>query len=228
MDPVEWLDLGATGYDEALLVQRKLHGECWRGLRPDVVLFQQNEPVITCGIDADPAHILWSEPRLREAGIKVKKVSRGGGVSYHGPGQLVVSPVLHFLRYRKTAHVYLRALEDVMILLLERYGFEGRRIEGKSGVFVGNDKIAAAGLACSHSVTMHGMSLNVCPDMRHYEAIVACGLHDTGVTSLEALGCETPSHEAYEKARDAWLAAFPAVFGVQPEPMKKEEANWPR
>ena len=215
---MEWLDLGTINYDEALLAQQKLHEECWRGLRPDVVLFQQNEPVITCGVDADPRHILWSEPRLREAGIKVKTVSRGGGVAYHGPGQLVVSPVLHFLRYRKTALLYLRALEDVMILLLGHYGVEGRRVEGKSGVFVGNDKIAAVGLACSHSVTMHGMSLNICPDMRHYEAIVACGLHDAGVTSLEALGRDVPS---YEKVRDEWLAVFSTVFGIRPEPLKK-------
>ena len=218
LNMVEWLDLGTADYDKAFIVQQKLHEDCWKGLRPDVVLFQQNEPVITCGIDADPRHIIWSEPRLREAGIKIKRVSRGGGVTYHGPGQLVVSPVLHFLRYRKTAHLYLSALEDVMILLLARYGVEGRRIEGKSGVFVGNDKIAAVGLACSHSVTMHGMSLNICPDMRYYEAIVACGLQDAGVTSLEALGREAPS---YEKVRDAWLAAFFVVFGFRPKPMKK-------
>ena len=220
---VEWLDLGVIDYDEAFFIQQKLHEECWRGLRPDVVIFQQNEPVITCGIDADPSHILWSEHRLREVGIKVKKVGRGGGVAYHGPGQLVISPVLHFLRYRETAHLYLRSLEDVIIFLLGRQGVEGRRIEGKSGVFVGNDKVAAVGLACSHSVTMHGMSLNIRPNMRHYEAIIACGLWDVGVTSLEALGHQVPS---YEKIRDEWLVAFSTVFGLRPEPLKSK--NYPK
>jgi lipoate-protein ligase B len=181
------------------------------------VIFQRNEPVITCGADAKGDHILWSDSRLTEAGIAVRQVSRGGGVTYHGPGQLVVSPVLHFLRYRGTAHLYLRALEEIMIRLLEKFNVEALRIEGKSGVFVacgngsGHSKIASAGLSVSHGVTMHGMSLNIDPNMRHFEAIVACGLFDSGVTSLAMLG----QCVSYEDARDAWLTEFAGVFGAE-------------
>jgi lipoate-protein ligase B len=208
---VEWLDLEEMGYDDAFGIQETLHEECWRGLRRDIVLFQRNEPIITCGIDAEPGHILWGARRLSAAGIKVKSVSRGGGVSYHGPGQVVISPVMHFMSYRRTALLYLRALEEVTMRFLAEYGLEARRVDGKSGVFVGDEKIAAVGLALSHSVTMHGISLNICPDMSHYDAIIACGLHDMGVTSLEKLGFR-PS---FDEARDSWLSSFAEVFGVE-------------
>ncbi|MDR1966615.1 MAG: hypothetical protein LBQ36_07875, partial [Synergistaceae bacterium] len=96
---IEWLDLGEISYDEALEIQTRLHGECWRGAGGDKAIFQQNEPLITCGLDSDPAHVLWSEEHLRGAGIKIRRVKRGGGVSYHGPGQMVASLVCRFLRY---------------------------------------------------------------------------------------------------------------------------------
>ncbi|MDR1021397.1 MAG: lipoyl(octanoyl) transferase LipB [Synergistaceae bacterium] len=216
MDTVDWLDLGEIGYDEALDIQLSLHGKCWRGLRRDIVIFQRNEPLITCGVDSDRDHILWGDSLLREAGIAVREVQRGGGVTYHGPGQIIVSPLLRFTRYCRTAHLYLRALEEVMIRLLGRFGVNAERVCGKSGVFVccgadgRRDKIASAGLSVSHGVTMHGMSLNIDPDMRHFEAIVACGLYESGVTSLAALGCAV----SYGQARDAWLEEFAGVFGV--------------
>jgi lipoate-protein ligase B len=213
---VEWLDLGEINYDDALSIQCELHEACWRNTRPDVLIFQRNEPVITCGADSDQDHILWEDERLQGAGIKKRAVPRGGGVSYHGPGQMVVSTVLHFLRYRKTAHLFLRAVEEVIIRLLNSYGIEGLRIEGKSGVFAGNDKIAAVGLALSHLVTMHGVSLNICPDMNHYDAIIACGLSDTGVTSLELLGRTPP----YDEVRDVFISNFADVFEAIPVPMK--------
>jgi lipoate-protein ligase B len=235
METVDWLDFGETRYDRALEIQRTLHEECWRGLRRDIVIFQRNEPMITCGVDADKEHILWSDARLREAGIAVREVPRGGGVTYHGPGQIVISPLLHFLRYRRTAHLYLRALEETMMRLLEKFGIAAIRVDGKSGVFVNSgksrgsevpniidktdkidkiDKIVSVGLSVSHGVTMHGMALNISPDMRHFEAIVACGLHDSGVTSLAALGRDV----SYQEARDAWLAEFAETFGAVPVP----------
>jgi lipoyl(octanoyl) transferase len=109
----------------------------------------------------------------------------------------------------------LRAIEEVVIRMLDRYGVAGTRIEGKSGVFVGNDKIASVGLALSHSVTMHGVSLNICPDMNHYEAIIACGLVDTGVTSLELLGIK----RSYDDVRDDCISSFAETFDVQLEPV---------
>jgi lipoate-protein ligase B len=223
MDTVDWLDLGEIGYDEALDIQLSLHGECWRELRRDIVIFQQNEPLITCGVDSDRDHILWGDSLLREAGIAVREVSRGGGVTYHGPGQIIVSPLLHFTRYCRTAHLYLRSLEEVMIRLLAKFGVNAERVCGKSGVFVcgavgRRDKIASAGLSVSHGVTMHGMSLNIDPDMRHFEAIIACGLYDSGVTSLATLGRAV----SYGEARDAWLEEFEDVFGV-----KADRAEFP-
>jgi lipoate-protein ligase B len=125
---------------------------------------------------------------------------------------MVASLVCRFLRYADNAHIFLRRLEEVVLRLLAGYGVAGRRIDGKSGVFVGGDKIAAIGLAVSHSVTMHGMSINIAPEMRHYEAIIACGLAENGITSLERLGVRVD----YNSVRDAWLASFEEVFGVRP------------
>ena len=211
-DRIHWLDLGMTGYDEAFSLQRRLHEGCWKGVHGGVVLFQENPPVITLGRSAQIEHLLWTPERLEAAGIEVKEAGRGGDVTYHGPGQIVISPILHFRRYAATALLYLRALEETVIRLLAGYGVAAGRIEDKTGVWVDGRKVAAVGVAVSHGVTMHGLAINICPDMEHFSAIVPCGLHGMGVTSLRRLGVDSLS---YVRVRDDWLRAFEAVFGVR-------------
>jgi len=110
-----------------------------------------------------------------------------------------------------TALQYLRALEETVISMLAGYGVASGRIADKTGVWVGGRKVAAVGVAVSHGVTMHGLAVNICPDMEHFSAIVPCGLHGMGVTSLQRLGVDNLS---YARVRDDWLRAFEAVFGV--------------
>ncbi len=213
MRKVGWLDVGLSDYDEAFALQTRLHSEVARRERDDVMLFQENYPVITAGQSADFEHLLWSEERLRNEGIALREVSRGGDITCHCPGQLVISPILHFREYDgiATVHDYLRALEETVIRLLAGFGIEAARREGMSGVWVGNEKLAAVGVAVSHSVTLHGVSINVNADLRCFEPIVACGLHGMGVTSLEKQGVHGLT---LAEVRDAWLERFREVFGA--------------
>lgn len=209
------MDAGYLGYDDALEVQLKLHEACWQERSGDIILFQESPSVITLGKSGHRENLLWTPAELDAAGIRVKDVGRGGDITYHGPGQLIISPILHFRRFASTALEYLRMLEETVIRLLDGYGVQAGRVEGKTGVWVGEDKIAAVGVAVSHSVTMHGIAINVCPDMDHFSAIIPCGLKGMGVTSLEALGYGEPPLAG---VRDRWLEAFEEVFGVEAVP----------
>ncbi len=211
-DRIQWLDAGYIGYDQALGIQLKLHEACWQERRGDAILFQESPPVITLGKSSHRENLLWTTAELDAAGIDVREVGRGGDITYHGPGQLIISPILHFRRFASTALEYLRMLEETVIRLLNGYGVKAGRIGGKTGVWVGENKIAAVGVAVSHSVTMHGIAINVCPDMDHFSAIIPCGLQGMGVTSLEALGCGKPP---LSDVRDRWLKAFENIFGVE-------------
>ena len=127
------------------------------------------------------------EEQLAREGIQVHQSSRGGNVTYHGPGQLVAYPILRLDLHGRDIHRYLRDLEEVLIRLLTRFGVEGRRSAGLTGVWVGDEKIAAIGVAVSRWVTYHGFALNVTPDLGHFGLIVPCGIRDKGVTSLARL-----------------------------------------
>jgi len=210
-DRIQWLDAGYIGYDQALEIQLQLHEACWQERRGDVILFQESPPVITLGKSSHRENLLWTTAELDAAGIEVRDVGRGGDITYHGPGQLIISPILHFRRFASTALGYLRMLEETVIRLLDGYGVKAGRIGGKTGVWVREDKIAAVGVAVSHSVTMHGIAINVCPDMDHFSAIIPCGLQGMGVTALEALGHGKPP---LTEVRGGWLKAFEEIFGV--------------
>lgn len=207
---MDLIDIGQMEYDAALDIQLKLHEQCCLKLRPDALLLQQNPPVITLGRDAKPEHLLWNGRQLDEAGIAVRNVMRGGDITYHGPGQFIASPIIHFREYTSTVLGYLRMLEQIVMDLLGSYGIEACRMEDKSGVWVGGEKIAAVGLHVSRSVTMHGIALNICPDMGHFEAIIPCGLVGMGVTSLHKLGIDV----TYEQVKAGWLHCFSNVFNI--------------
>ncbi|HWR39462.1 MAG TPA: lipoyl(octanoyl) transferase LipB [Patescibacteria group bacterium] len=210
MVQILWLDLDRVEYGAAFAVQETLYQRC-REQGQDILLFQENHPVITLGRSASDEHITAPREQLLRAGIAVRQVSRGGDVTYHGPGQLVISPILHLKEYVRTVHEYVRQLEQVMLNLLTLYGFDGQRIAGASGVWVGEKKVAAIGIAVRHGITQHGMAINVHPDLRHFEYIIPCGIQDKGVTSLQELGAGTLT---LEQVRNDFLAEFSRHFGV--------------
>jgi lipoate-protein ligase B len=152
-----------------------------------LLLLEHDPPVLTLGRRAQEGHVLASRERLARLGIEVHEVSRGGDVTYHGPGQLVAYLILRLDRHGRDVHLFMRNLEESVIRVLARYGVAGGRVEGLTGVWVGHEKVAAAGVAITRWVTYHGIALNVCPQMDHFGLIVPCGIRDHGVTSLSAL-----------------------------------------
>lgn len=182
---IEVQRLGRRAYEEALALQEAARAEVLAG-GPERLLIVEHEPVITLGRRGDARHVLV--PRA-----PVLRVSRGGDVTYHGPGQLVGYPILDLSRRGQDVDRYLRALEGVLIAVAGRFGITARRQPGFTGVWVGNAKLAAIGVGIRRWVTMHGFALNVADLREEFSAIVPCGLAGRGVTSLAELTGACPA-----------------------------------
>ena len=189
MAELEVLDVGRAAYGPALALQQRLLEEVRTA--PDeracLIFVEHEPPVITLGRGAKAANVVASRSRLEQEGVEVHESSRGGDVTYHGPGQVVGYPILRLDLHGKDIHRYLRDLEEVLIRTLAAFGIEGRRSPGLTGVWTDGGKVAAIGVAVRRWVTYHGFALNVCPNMEHFGLIVPCGIRHEGVTSLAAL-----------------------------------------
>ena len=185
--------LGTVRYGDAVELQQQLVAERQRGLIADQLLLLEHPPVITRGVRAGPDNVLASPAVLRRRGVEIHDVRRGGDVTYHGPGQLVGYPILLLKPDRCDVHRYVRDLEEVLIRAAAEFGVRAARIPGLTGVWVGNDKLAAIGVRLSRWVTSHGFALNVTTELDDFAMIRPCGLTDRGVTSLARLtGAELP------------------------------------
>jgi lipoate-protein ligase B len=184
---LEIIKLGVVDYGEAYQLQRRLLEEHIQGHGSNTLLLLQHNPVITIGRSGSADNILVTKSMLTAAGIDTYEIDRGGDVTYHGPGQLTGYPIIDLRDFRKDVHWYLRQLEEVIIKVLAEYGIAGERMEGYTGVWVGNEKVAAIGVAIKRWITYHGFAFNICPDMSHFQMITPCGITDKGVTSLERL-----------------------------------------
>lgn len=204
--------LGRMSYEAALELQRSLVEDRKAGRIGDRLLLVEHPPVLTLGVrgDGGRSHILASEAALSEQGIAVYETGRGGDVTYHGPGQIVGYPILDLRPDRCDVHRYVRDLEEVLIRVCADFGLVAGRVPGLTGVWVGNEKIAAIGVRISRWVTSHGFAFNHTTDLRHFGLIVPCGIADRGVTSLAKLGCEV-SRSAVETAI---VERFGEVFGI--------------
>ena len=160
---------------------------------------------------SDPAHLLASPERLAADGIEVVDVDRGGDVTYHGPGQLVAYPILNLRRRGIYPISFVRGLEQTLVTALAALGVSAEARKSLPGVWVGNDKIAALGVHVRGGVSMHGIALNLAPDLTAFEAIVPCGLHDAGITSVERYCGAAPDQEV---AKEAFIKAFAQTFDV--------------
>ena len=198
------------GYEPGREAQRRLRQECERsgGCR-NFLMLVEHPPVITLGRSAETPEVLASEETLRQKGIHVAEVARGGRVTFHGPGQLVCYPILDLRRRGRDLHRYLRDLEAWLIELCTGYGIDARRIEGRTGVWVGERKIAAIGVAARKWCSYHGVALNVSTDLSYFDLIVPCGFGDSGVTSLERELDEPPDwNEVAERAVSGFCRHF--------------------
>jgi lipoate-protein ligase B len=186
MAELTYLDLGRRAYAPTLQLQRVLLRRVLAAdeERASLVLVEHDPPVITLGRRASDAHVLAAPQRLAAEGIELHHTGRGGDVTYHGPGQLVAYPILRVDRHGRDVHRYIRDLEEVIIRVLAAFDVEGRRLTGLTGVWVGEAKVAAIGVAVKRWVSYHGVALNVCPNLSHFDLIVPCGIEDRTVTSL--------------------------------------------
>lgn len=154
----------------------------------DIIFYVEHKPVITLGLHADESHFKIPAFNLKERGVEIEHINRGGDITYHGPGQLTVYPVIDLLRYRLGVKDYVSLLEQAVIDTIGEFGLTGERIPGRTGVWIGkgsdNDrKISAIGIKCSRFVSMHGLALNVGSDLSGFSYIMPCGLTQ-GVTSI--------------------------------------------
>ncbi|KAK4522674.1 hypothetical protein GAYE_PCTG14G0564 [Galdieria yellowstonensis] len=148
---------------------------------PDVLLVLEHQPVYTLGTGANEEFIKFD---LKHPPCEVYRIERGGEITFHGPGQLIFYPILNLRYHKKDLRWYLRRLEQVVIEALKIYGLEAHRVEGLTGVWLDNKKIAAIGIAASKWITMHGVALNVINDLEPFRKIVPCGIRDREVGRL--------------------------------------------
>ena len=188
---------------------------------PDVVLCLEHSHVYTLGRAASEAHLRFA-PGGGPLDAEIHRVERGGKVTYHGPGQLVVYPVLQLERYRKDLHWYVTCIEEVVIRSLGAFGLPAARHAGYPGVWIGEAKVAQVGMSCSKWVTMHGFAVNVCPDLAYFDHIVPCGIEDKEVTSVAA---QLGRHVGVGEMRAAVAASFAHVFDVELDVVEGDEVD---
>jgi len=174
----------------------------------DVLILLEHPPVYTLGQGATTEFLKFD---LDRSEYEVHRVERGGEVTYHCPGQIVGYPILNLRRYRQDLHWYLRQLEAVLIRVLADYGLEGERMTGFTGVWLEGVKVGAIGIKVSKWITMHGFSLNVCPDMTGFQRIVPCGITDKPVGSL----AQWIPQISCQQVRLSVARSFAEVFGVE-------------
>jgi len=184
-DPLDIVDWGHRGYEEAFAQQKALVASRRTGEIPDTLVFTEHAPVYTIGMRKGARqHLIWNEAQLKAQGLQVIHSNRGGDITYHGPGQVVGYPIIS-LQARRDLHAYLRDLEEVVIRTLSTFGLVAARRDGKTGIWLGERKICAIGVAVRTWITYHGFALNVNPNMDHFSGIVPCGITDGTVTSMQ-------------------------------------------
>jgi lipoyl(octanoyl) transferase len=201
---VEWLASAKPApYAEAVLAMDRRVASIARGEARECVWLLEHPAIYTAGTSADEAELL--APKR----FSVFRTGRGGRFTYHGPGQRVAYVMLDLSRRGRDIRAFVASLEDWLIATLAQLGIEGERHPGQIGIFVAGAKIASIGVRVRRWVSLHGVSLNVDPELEHFSGIVPCGLTDTTVTSLAALGATTEMDEVDRVLR----AAFDEVFG---------------
>ncbi len=203
--------LGTVGYADGLELQRRLVDQRRAGEIPDTLLLLEHPHVLTLGVKLADAksHVLASPDELTALGVEIFEAGRGGDVTYHGPGQLVAYPIIDLRPDRCDVHRYVRDLEEVMIRVCASLDLTAGRVAGKSGAWIGDNKVGAVGVRISRWITSHGIALNVNPNLNYFSLIVPCGIADKGVTSLAR---ELGRDVSVEEIEGPFAAHFAEVF----------------
>ena len=185
------IDLGTIGYAEAYALQKRIIAARKAEAVEEALLFCEHPHVITLGRNAKRENLLVSEHVLQQKAVELFETTRGGDVTYHGPGQIVGYPILNLRAIRRDVVWYVRTLEEAMIRATAEFGITAKRVTGKTGIWTGSgnteEKLGAIGVHISRWVTSHGFAYNVSTDLRFFDLIVPCGIADCRATSLEKL-----------------------------------------
>jgi lipoyl(octanoyl) transferase len=182
------------------------------------LLFVEHPPVYTLGKSGHVENVLIDERKMKDRGIQFFRADRGGDITFHGPGQIVCYPILDLEKFYTDIGRYLRALEEILILVMAGYGIRGERSPGETGVWIepgvkGRErKIGAIGVRCSRWVTMHGFAFNVNTDLAYFGDIIPCGIQEKQVTSLEK---ELGHPVSLEEVKEEVKRQFAIVFGAE-------------
>lgn len=204
--------LGLIGYKQAYQLQTTLVQKRLEGAIDDMLLLLEHPPTITLGKSGNIDNVLISPERLSEYGISLFFSDRGGDVTYHGPGQLVVYPIIDLTKRGKDIRRYINQLEEVIILTLNDFNIESSRDESHAGVWVNEQQIAAIGLKIKRWISMHGIALNVNPDLEQISYINPCGFANRKATSISKLLAKDITVEIAAKKV---LVNFARVFNVE-------------
>ena len=198
-------DLGVSSYKNTWELQKKLQIKRIENKIEDTLLLVEHAPVYTFGKNADENHLLQNYPE----DVKLFHIERGGDITFHGPGQLVGYPIIDLHNYKMSISWYMRSLEEVIIRSLDRFGISADRKDGLTGVWVGDEKIAALGVRISRWVTMHGFALNVNTNLSYYDSIIPCGIFNYGINSMKNILREKQDMSEVKKVL---VSVFPNIF----------------
>ena len=208
------LDLGRRPYRAVWALQHELHAAVAEGREPDTWIVVEHDPVITLGRNARDENLLVARDVLAARGIDVVETERGGDVTYHGPGQVVVYPIRRLPRFREVVPL-VAALERAAIDALAQFGVTAAGRAEHRGVYVGENAICAIGLAVQRMTSLHGLALNADPALDYDRLITPCGTPQFGITSVSR---ELGRHVGWAAARDVLLAALEREFNLRFEP----------
>ena len=220
---VIYLELPQTPYQEAWKLQQDIVAAKINGrLHSDVILSLEHPPVFTLGRRGGRDNLCVAESFLKQEGIEVVQVERGGDITYHGPGQVVIYVMWNIKRSRTSVTDLVSALEDIMIRTAASFGVEAQRNSLNRGVWVDNAKLGSIGIAIRKGISFHGLALNVRTNLTHFSWINPCGLQNVGMTTLEKELAKTVDLQAVRRAAAQHIEA---VMGVKLKQIEAEELN---
>ena len=205
----DYIDLDFIEYDKAWDLQKDVFKLRTSDEIKDTFFLLEHPHTYTLGKTADRKNLISNESFLNQNKIKIYDIDRGGDITYHGPGQIVGYPIIKLSNWKEDTHLYLRNLEQVIIDVCAEYGLETDRINGLTGVWIEDRKIAAIGIKVSRWVTMHGFAFNINTDLNLFNGIIPCGIKDKKVTSLQQeLGRKIEIDEVKEKLVNKFKILF--------------------
>ena len=222
MSTLDIYELGTVPYEKALEFQENLLAKRIAEEIQDSLILLEHPPTITTGRKGNTENLLVREEYLKKHGISLIHASRGGDITFHGPGQIVGYPILNLKNHEMDIRKHLRSIEEMIIRTLRDFDIEGRRIDGVTGVWVKRSKIASIGIAIRKWVTYHGFALNVSTNLHYFDLILSCGITDVRITSIGSwLG--NKENVRMDDVTQSVIKNFMGVFGFENFILKNEE-----